>query len=69
MNRIAILQGLFLLLSPLTLTSCISSSKVDATGEGSVGKQLTDLDAAYRQGLITEKEYQKLRKAIIKKND
>jgi len=69
MNRKAILQGLFLILSPLTLTSCFSSSKVDAASEGSVGKQLTDLDAAYRQGIITEKEYMKLRKAIISKND
>jgi len=35
----------------------------------SVGRQLTDRDAAYRQGIITEKEYMKLRKAIISKND
>ena len=52
-----------------SLTSCFSSSKVDSKNEASVGKQLTDLDAAYKQGIITESEYLKLRKAIIKNND
>ena len=52
-----------------SLTSCFSSSKVDSKNEASVGKQLTDLDTAYKQGIITESEYQKLRKAIIKNND
>jgi|GEM_PF-3029772 len=68
MKRNAILPALFLILSPFTLTSCFSSSKVDSKNEASVGKQLTDLDTAYRQGIITEKEYLKLRKAIISKN-
>jgi len=53
----------------LCLPSCISSSKLQSTNEASVGRQLTDLDNAYRQGVVTEKEYLKLRKAIIKKND
>lgn len=53
----------------LSLTGCFSSSKVNSSNETSVGRQLTDLDNAYRQGVITEKEYLKLRKAIIKKND
>ncbi len=52
-----------------SLTSCFSSSKVQSKNEASVGKQLTDLDAAYHQGIITEKEYLKLRNAIIKNND
>ncbi len=50
------------------LTSCGSSTKVTSTNERSAGQQLTDLNEARQQGLITEKEYSRLRKAIIKKN-
>lgn len=53
----------------LSLSGCISSSEVKSTNQTSVGQQLTDLDRAYHQGVITEKEYLKLRKAIISKND
>lgn len=58
-----------LTLGAFSMSGCISSSKVNSTNEASVGRQLTDLDNAYHQGVITEKEYLKLRKAIIKKND
>ena len=58
-----------LALGSLGLTGCISSSEVKSTNQTSVGQQLTDLDRAYHQGVITEKEYLKLRKAIISKND
>ena len=60
---------ILLIAGVLCLPSCISSSKLQSTNEASVGRQLTDLDNAYRQGVVTEKEYLKLRKAIIKKND
>lgn len=50
-------------------TGCISSSELQNTNQASVGQQLTDLDRAYREGIISEKEYLKLRKAIIRKND
>ena len=50
------------------LTSCGSSTKVTSTNERRAGQQLTDLNEARQQGLITEKEYSRLRKAIIKKN-
>ncbi|MEO5916690.1 MAG: hypothetical protein ABIS50_20855 [Luteolibacter sp.] len=69
MNARSILSSVILVAISFSLTSCFSSSKVDSKNEASVGKQLTDLDAAYNQGIITEKEYLKLKKAIIKKND
>ena len=69
MNARSILSSVLLLSISCSLTSCFSSSKVDSKNEASVGKQLTDLDTAYKQGIITESEYQKLRKAIIKNND
>ena len=58
-----------LAIGSLVLSGCISSSEVKSTNQTSVGQQLTDLDRAYHQGVITEKEYLKLRTAIIKKND
>jgi uncharacterized membrane protein len=33
-----------------------------------LGQELKDLDDAYKQGLLTEKEYKKVRKQIIEKH-
>lgn len=62
-------SSILLALGSLALSGCISSSEVKSTNQTSVGQQLTDLDRAYHQGVITEKEYLRLKKAIIKKND
>jgi outer membrane murein-binding lipoprotein Lpp len=51
------------------LAGCISTAKVKSENQVSVGQQLTDLESAYQRGIITEKEYRKLKKAIIKNND
>jgi uncharacterized lipoprotein len=62
----------FLLLTALAVgmtSGCSSNSEPPANHQASVGQQLTDLDRARREGIITEKEYEKLRKAIIRKND
>lgn len=56
-------------LSLATLSSCGTSTKVTSTNERSVGQQLTDLNEAYQQGIISKREYDKLRKAIIKDHD
>ena len=69
MNFRTLLSFILIAAFSCSLTSCFSSSKVDSKNEASVGKQLTDLDTAYKQGIITESEYLKLRKAIIKNND
>ena len=53
----------------LSLTGCVSSSKIQSQDSASVGQQLQDLDKAYKEGIITQKEYDKLKKALIKKND
>lgn len=68
MNSRSILAGVFIAAISLSVTSCFSSSEVKTTPT-SVGQQLTDLDRAYHQGIITEKEYLRLKKAIISKND
>ena len=46
---------------------CVSHSKVE-TPSASVGQQLQDLEKAHQNGTINDKEYEQLRKAIIKKN-
>jgi hypothetical protein len=69
MNIRVSVSALIALLIPLVFSGCFSSSEVKSTNPTSVGQQLTDLDRAYHQGIITEKEYLKLKKAIISKND
>lgn len=69
MNFRSILSSVLVAAISSTLTSCFSSSKVNTKNEASVGQQLTDLDRARQQGIVTEKEYLKLKKAIIKAND
>jgi hypothetical protein len=56
------------LASPL-LTGCAHSRTTVEQPTATVGQQLEDLDKAYKNGTITQKEYEKLKKAIIKKND
>ena len=69
MNLASLLSSIVLLAISCGLTSCFSSSKVVSKNEASVGQQLTDLEKARQQGIIDEKEYLKLKKAIIKNND
>ena len=69
MNSRSILAGVFIAAISLSVTSCFSSSEVKSQNPTSVGQQLTDLDRAYHQGIITEKEYMRLKKAIISNND
>ena len=64
-----VFSGILLAMSPLALVGCFSSSEVKSSNEASVGQQLTDLDRAYHQGIITEKEYMRLKKALIKRHD
>ena len=55
------------LTAPL-LSGCASKHTV-STPSASVGQQLQDLEKAYKDGTITQREYERLKKAIIKKND
>ncbi len=57
------------LLGATLLTAGCSSSKVNNQPTQGVGQQLIDLDNAYKQGLITEDQYKKLKNKIIRQND
>jgi hypothetical protein len=48
------------------VTGC-GSTKIQ--NQDSVGQQLLDLEKSYKDGVITEREYNRLKKAIINKND
>ncbi len=69
MNSRSILSSVLLGVISSSLTSCFSSSKVLSKNEASVGQQLTDLEKARQQGIINEKEFAKLKNALIKNND
>jgi hypothetical protein len=59
----------FLASFPFILTACGSGNAVSPAHETSVGQQLSDLDNAYRQGIISEREYKRLKKALINRYD
>ena len=58
-------------LALLLLTAGCGSTKVatHTTTNASVGQQLLDLKKARDQGLINDKEYEKLRETIVEKNE
>jgi uncharacterized membrane protein len=51
------------------LSACVGRSGKQTTNvkTTTVGQELSDLDAAYKSGLLTEDEYNKKRKDILKK--
>jgi hypothetical protein len=68
MNTRIILTGILLLITATALTNCGSDTKITNTKEISVGQQLADLENAHQRGIITDGEYKKLKRALIKKN-
>ena len=55
------------LIALVGVTGCVSSSRIN--NQASVGQQLQDLEKSHRDGVITQKEYERLKKALIRKND
>jgi len=53
----------------LAIVSGCGSTKVSTQTNSSVGQQLLDLQKAHDQGIINDQEYERLRKAVVKKND
>ena len=58
----------------LNLTACcgdgnnVQEKQAQVTSQPTVGKQLQDLDTAYKNGAITKEEYEKLKKGIMDKD-
>jgi hypothetical protein len=60
---------LFALILPFVLTHCGSDTRVTTNSQISVGQQLSDLENAHQRGIISDSEYKRLKKVIIRKND
>jgi hypothetical protein len=57
-----------LILATSLLAGCGGGSRV-TTQTKSAGQQLQDLDKARADGLVTEREYERMRKRIVREND
>lgn len=65
-NRTFLLPGLVLLFS-LTLTACSGGGATMQASTTTMGQELMDLNASYKKGLISEKEYDKAKDTILEK--
>jgi hypothetical protein len=64
-----VLAALCMAAAPFCLTNCGSSTELTTHNEVSVGQQLSDLQRAHNEGIINESEYNRLKKALIKRYD
>jgi len=66
MNKIRIWMLAGMILSGAVVTGCgVGSARIEARSI-TIGQELIDLDAAYKQGVITEEEYAKIKSDILK---
>jgi len=68
MKRVTMWMLIGLIAVSVALTSCGGGgAKVETkTKTTTLGKELLDLDKAYKDGVITEKEYQKAKEQLLK---
>lgn len=70
MRIICIIPHVLVAAALFLCVACRSSSTTTVTpGSASVGQQLIDLKKAYDSGAISQKEYESMRKALVKQND
>ena len=68
MKKIGVLILIGLLFASFSLTGCGRKQKTTVTtNTTTLGQELVDLQQAYEKGIISEKEYNDLKKKAIKK--
>ena len=74
-SRILIFSLLIMIALSLSSCGCLSGGKggeaqvQSTTRTTTLGQELQDLDEAYKKGIITEKEYKKKKKQLLKRKD
>jgi hypothetical protein len=68
MRRVTMWMLVGLIAASVALTACSGGgAKVESqTKTTTLGQELSDLDTAYKNGVITEKEYQKAKTELLK---
>ena len=70
MKLVRILTLVLIVLMSVSFMACGGGTKTDVVTETStttLGQELQDLDKAYKDGIISEKEYEKAKEKLIKK--
>ena len=71
MKTLRIVAVILTILLSVTFIACSGSKKKEksepVTVSTTLGQELQDLNKAYKDGIITEKEYEKAKKALIEK--
>jgi len=69
MKRITAIAIVFIVICGLVLNGCGGSTKAEIkqAPQTTLGQELLDLDKAHKAGIITDKEYEKKKKDIMKR--
>lgn len=65
-HRIAIMLSGLLVLA-FALAGCGGTTRIETTNSVTLGQELIDLDKAYKDGVISEKEYKAAKESILEK--
>jgi hypothetical protein len=69
MRKIRLLALVLIVLVSVNFTACVGGKNDVKSGSSTVtttlGQELQDLDKAYKDGIITQKEYEKAKKRLI----
>ena len=67
MKHVPIWVLVFAIVISLTMSGCGGGAKVKAeTRTTTLGQELTDLDKAYKSGILSEKEYKSAKDKLLK---
>lgn len=67
--KLILVPALPILLATVILTGCSGGGARVQTNTKSAGQQLQELDKAREQGLVSDREYERMRKRIVREND